>query len=169
MRQPTLATEVSATFDGGREMEVSMSEVQLNLAIVDDDPAIVRIVERLVDQHLPGQFAAISFCDPREARHWLSQHDCDVLISDVEMPGVGGLELLREGVRRNPDLQTIFLTAHSAWDRIAAAIELGASDYLLKPVDHAHLIGLLRQHHDRRIRQQPNAGEFDVSPVLAAG
>jgi DNA-binding NtrC family response regulator len=150
-------------------MEVTMSANLLNLAIVDDDPAIVRIVQRLVEQHLAGKFAVVAFCDPRDARQWLGENDCDVLISDVEMPGVGGLDLLREGIRRNPDMQTIFLTAHSAWDRIAAAIELGASDYLLKPVEHEQLIGLLRQHYDRRIRLQSSAGELDVSHELVPG
>jgi two-component system response regulator YesN len=124
-----------------------MSQKKLNLVIVDDDLAIVRIVERIITQHLPGLFETAAFTDSRAARDWLNEFDCDVLISDLEMPGVGGLDLLRMGKRRHPALQTILLTAHSSWERIAEAIENGVNDYLLKPVDQAQLVDLLRQKH----------------------
>jgi two-component system response regulator YesN len=125
------------------------------LVVVDDDAAIVRIVERMLAQRLPGLYDIVTFTDPRAARQWLDGRTCDVLVSDVEMPGIGGLELLRTAKGQNPLVQTIFLTAHSSWDRIAEAIESGVNDYLLKPVDHDELIGSLRQKHERIMRRSP--------------
>jgi DNA-binding NtrC family response regulator len=124
-----------------------MSDKKLNLVMVDDDVAIVRIVEHIVAQHLPALFETVAFTDSRRALDWVTEHGCDVLISDLEMPGVGGLELLRAGKQRRADSQGILLTAHSSWDRIAQAIEHGVDDYLLKPIDQAQFVELLRRKH----------------------
>ncbi len=124
-----------------------MSEKKLNLVMVDDDVAIVRIVERIIAEHLPDLFDTVVFTDSRQALEWVNEYGCDVLVSDLEMPGVGGLDLLRAGKRRQAGLHTILLTAHSSWERIAEAIEHGVDDYLLKPVDQAQCVDLLRQKH----------------------
>jgi len=130
-----------------------MPERTFDLVIVDDDAAIVRIVEHMVALHFSQVYAITTFTDSRAARDWLKHHACDVLISDVEMPGIGGLELLRTGKRQNALMQAIFLTAHSSWDRIAEAIETGVNDYLLKPVDQNGLVRALRQTHERLSRE----------------
>jgi YesN/AraC family two-component response regulator len=146
-----------------------MSEKKLNLVMVDDDVAIVRIVEHIVAQHLSDLFDCLAFTDSSAALEWVNEYGCDVLISDLEMPAVGGLDLLRAGKRRQADTQTILLTAHSSWDRIAEAIEHGVDDYLLKPVDQAQLVDLLRQKH-RSLSRSP-AGRCEVlngSPIHSA-
>ena len=100
---------------------------KLNLVVVDDDVAIVRIVERILTQQLSDHFDTVAFTDPRAALDWINEFGCDVLISDLEMPGVGGLELLRAAKGRCADLQTILLTAHSSWQRIAEAMPANSS------------------------------------------
>ena len=59
------------------------------------------------------------------------------------MPGPGGLELLRCAKRRNPCTQVLFLTGRSTLEALTDALELGATDYLLKPLDQAELISLV--------------------------
>ena len=144
-----------------------MPDPKLNLVVVDDDVAIVRIVERILTQQLSDHFDTVAFTDPRAALDWINEFGCDVLISDLEMPGVGGLELLRAAKGRCADLQTILLTAHSSWQRIAEAIEQGVNDYLLKPVDQAELVALLMQKHHMLSRGRGVACEgVNGSPVL---
>ena len=126
-----------------------MSLRKLDLVIVDDDAAMVRVVEHMVRQRLSEQFASVAFTEPREALEWINDHGCDVLLSDIQMPGLGGLDLLRAAKKVNPGLRTIFLTAHSSWDRIAQAIENGATHYLLKPVNQAELHKLLTLQYER--------------------
>jgi DNA-binding NtrC family response regulator len=92
--------------------------------------------------------------DTGEARNWLEQNCCDILISDLQMPGADGLEMLRFAKRRNAWTQVIFVTAHSTWDKIAEAVEYGASDYLLKPIDLSDLVTLLNQQYVRCVRWQ---------------
>jgi DNA-binding NtrC family response regulator len=146
-----------------------MTDKKLSLVVVDDDAAIVRIVEHILAQHLSDQFETMTFTDPHAALDWISEYGCDVLISDLEMPGVGGLDLFRAAKGRVADLQTILLTAHSSWQRIAEAIEQGVNDYLLKPVDQAELVALLEQKH--RALSRLHGAECEVingSPVLEA-
>lgn len=130
------------------------SSRRLNLLVVDDDPSIVRLVTRVVERTLPEKIVCTGLADSREAHRWLDSHCCDILLSDVQMPGIGGLELLRLAKRRNAWTQVIFMTAFSTWDLIAEAIENGASDYLLKPLDIEDLTTVLAQEYQRVARWQ---------------
>lgn len=110
-----------------------------SLLVVDDDPALVRLVEKV----LRGKFADVlkihALTDPVEASRFLDDSICDILLSDIDMPHITGLELLRRAKARNAWTQVIFMTGHSTWRRVSEAMGSGASDYLLKPVDRAEL------------------------------
>lgn len=134
-------------------MQTSMAR-KLNLLVVDDDPSIVRLATRIVERRLGDRIAVFGQTDSEQTRRWLEENCCDLLISDLEMPGVGGLELLRFAKRRNAWTQVMFITAHSTWDKISEAIEFGASDYLLKPIDPEELVAILSQQYIRCARWQ---------------
>jgi len=97
-----------------------------------------------------------SFTDPLEAKQWLEQRSCDIVISDIEMPNLNGLELLTYAKSHNAWTQVVFMTAHTSWERISEAIEHGASDYLVKPIDRLDLITVVAQEL-RRIERWQNA------------
>src|SRR5258708_3002787 len=113
---------------------------KLNLLILDDDPSMVRLLTHVVEQNLADRMVVCGLTDPAHAREWLEQNCFDILISDLEMPDIDGLEMLRFAKRRNAWTQVIFVTAYSTWDKIAEAVEYGASDYLLKPIDLDELV-----------------------------
>jgi YesN/AraC family two-component response regulator len=137
-----------------KELHMDMKPM---LLIVDDDAAIVRLIERVISRNMAGLFEVSTFSDPRAALDWINNNQCDILISDVEMPGIGGMDLLRAAKMRHHSIKTIFLTAHSSWERVAEAIELGATDYLIKPVDQSMLIKMLRRA--RNAISRPDAAE----------
>ena len=134
-------------------MQTSMAR-KLNLLLVDDDPSIVRLLTQIIEGKLGDRIAVYGQTDTAQARRWLEENCCDLLISDLEMPGGGGLEILRFSKRRNAWTQVIFVTAHSTWDKITEAIEYGASDYLLKPIDPEELVAVLTQQYVRCARWQ---------------
>ena len=67
------------------------------------------------------------------------------VLSDINMPGMDGLELLGEIKQRRPDLPVMMVTAYGDDDRRRRARELGASEFIIKPVDFVQLKAQLRQ------------------------
>jgi DNA-binding NtrC family response regulator len=137
-------------------MEVGdmVSARKLTLMIVDDDPSIVRLLRHVLQQRFADQVDVHVETSARSAMTWLDEHCCDLLISDIEMPGTDGLEILRHAKFRNAWTQVVFITGHSSLDRINEAVESGASDYLLKPIDREELIDVVSQLCRRCARWQ---------------
>ena len=121
----------------------------VRLLIVDDDSSMVRLLTTIITHTSDDRVELHSLTDPAEARCWLDNNLVDILVTDLEMPGVDGLELLRCAKRRNPCAQVLFITGHSTLDALVEAMELGATDYLLKPFDQEELIDLIHDAHKR--------------------
>jgi DNA-binding NtrC family response regulator len=122
------------------------------LLLVDDDPSMVRLLAKIIDRSFGSRMELYSLTDPTEARQWLEHNLVDILVTDLEMPGVDGLELLCWARRKNPCAQVLFVTGHSTLNALTDALELGATDYLLKPVDQAQLITLV-EDAEKRLRR----------------
>jgi len=135
-----------------------------NLLLVDDDPSMVRLLTKIIERSFGNRMELHSLTDPKEARHWIEDNVVDILVTDLEMPGVNGLELLRCAKRRNPSAQVLFVTGHSTLDALTDTLELGATDYLLKPLDQTELIGLI-EDAEKRLRRWKEA----LAGTLAAG
>ncbi|MEO2020146.1 MAG: response regulator [Fuerstiella sp.] len=122
------------------------------LLLVDNDPDMIRLVTSVISCAADVDFEVESLTDPVAARERIEDGGVDVLVTDLEMPGVNGLELLRCAKRRSPATQVLFMTGHSTQGTLLDALELGASDYLLKPVNQLELLQLLRHAHERQRR-----------------
>jgi DNA-binding NtrC family response regulator len=110
-----------------------------SLLIIDDDPALVRLVNKVLESTFAETLSITALTDPLQAARYLEDSICDILLSDISMPDIGGLELLRQAKARNAWTQVIFMTGHSTWLHVSEAMGNGASDYLLKPVDRQQL------------------------------
>ena len=122
------------------------------LLLVDDDPNMVRLLKTIIQRQFEDEIELTSLTDPKEARKQIEGQIVDILITDLEMPGVNGLELLRCAKRRNACTQVLFMTGHSTLHALTDALESGASDYLLKPLDQAQLIKLVGDAQERLLR-----------------
>ncbi len=114
-----------------------------NLLVVDDDPSMVRLLTKIIERELEGEVELTSLVDPKEARQWIESNVVDIMVTDLEMPGIDGLELLRCAKHKNPCTQVLFMTGHSTLGALSNALESGATDYLLKPLDQAEFIELV--------------------------
>ena len=129
-----------------------MESRRTNVVIVDDEPSIVRLAEKVLGRHFEDQLDIFSTTNSEDAHGRIGHRSCDILLSDIEMPGVHGLKMLKAARRYNAWTRVIFMTGHSTWDRIAEAIENGAADYLIKPIDHEQLIEVVDQERQRLAR-----------------
>jgi len=132
---------------------------KLNLVILDDDPAVLRLVKTYLDVEFKNQVNLHLLSDPHDAQLFFDERCCDILLSDIEMPGMDGLEVLKIAKKRSAWTQVIFMTGHSSWDRISTAIENGATDYLVKPLNREQLINTVRYQLERLTRWQAAALE----------
>lgn len=131
------------------------------LLLVDDDPSMVHLLAKIIDRSFGDDIEMQSLTDPTKARDAIEKYLIDILVTDMEMPGVNGLGLLRCAKRRNSLTQVLFMTGHSSLDALSDALELGATDYLLKPLDQAEFIEILGQSQKRVQRwRQALAGTF---------
>jgi len=80
-------------------------------------------------------FEIFPFADPKEGLARLSEEDGDVVVTDLRMPGLTGLEVLRHVTRNHPGVPVVVLTAYGTVEGAVEAVRAGASDFLLKPVE----------------------------------
>ncbi len=124
------------------------------LAIVDDDPDMVHLLEKIISSEFGNQLEVHTFTDPLQARAWLEGNCCDVLVTDIQMPGLDGLQLAEFAKARNAWTQIIFITAYSTLERVQSAWETGGSHYLQKPFKKQEILDAVAQDIAQRIHWQ---------------
>ena len=112
----------------------------LRVLIVDDEEELVSALEQRLN--LRG-FQAKGVTTGAEALAYLAETPCDVVLLDVKMPGIGGLELIKRIKEERPNLQVILLTGWSSAEDAEKGKQLGAYDYLMKPVKIDSLVKVL--------------------------
>jgi two-component system, NtrC family, response regulator AtoC len=113
---------------------VHRSDEQKQILIADDEPNLRRV---LAAQLVRDGFDVHTAEDGEEALRILAEHHIDVLITDLRMPKLDGLALLRKSVVEYPDVPVIMITAHGTIDTAVEALKHGAFDYVTKPFDRA--------------------------------
>ncbi len=107
----------------------------MNILIVDDQKQVVQgILSGIPWREISEIRDVFSACTAREARHIFVNHTIDLIISDIEMPGENGIELVHWVRDHFPETLCIFLTAHANFDYAQNAIRLNCVDYILQPV-----------------------------------
>jgi two-component system sensor histidine kinase/response regulator len=101
-----------------------------HLIIVDDEVAHMRA---LCDTLGFEGYRVTGFDSPHEALRLLSEGECDLLLTDLMMPEMDGIELFRAARAADPDLAGVIMTGHGTIDTAVAALQIGALDYVLKP------------------------------------
>ncbi len=125
------------------------ANTKTKLLLVDDDPSMLRLLAKVIDRSFGGKIELHSLTDPAKARDVIERDLIDILVTDLDMPGINGLGLLRCAKRKNALTQVLFVTGQSSVDALSDALELGATDYLLKPLDQTQLVELLDQAQKR--------------------
>ncbi|MCG6958251.1 MAG: response regulator [Gemmatimonadetes bacterium] len=128
-----------------------MATDALRVLIVDDEEELVSaLVERL---QLRG-FDARGVTTGAEALADLETTACDVVVLDVKMPGLGGLEVIKRIKRERPELEVVLLTGLGSSGSVEEGMEAGAFEFLMKPVKIDDLARILRSAgHGRDVEE----------------
>ena len=113
-----------------------MSEARKQILVADDEPNLRRVLRA---QLMRDGYDVVLVEDGQQAIEALEDHHVDVIISDLRMPKVDGMALLKHVVERHPDIPVILITAHGTVDTAVEALKLGAFDYVTKPFEQSEL------------------------------
>jgi DNA-binding NtrC family response regulator len=141
-----------------------MSGQQPLLVVVDDEQGILDVVSRFARR---AGFDVVTCGGGRDAIARLQERRADLVMVDLRMPDVGGLDVLRAIREIDPQCQAVLMTGYASVDTAVEAIKLGAMDYLSKPLDFARvqqLLATVRDDIDRR--RSVAALETDVAKRL---
>jgi two-component system response regulator YesN len=111
----------------------------LELLLIDDEHYIVEYLKHLINWPKFGMTTVLTTANAIEGRQILDRNQIDVLITDIRMPEVSGIDLLERIAKKRLRTRTIFLSGYSEFEYARKAIRYGLFDYLLKPIEKADL------------------------------
>ncbi|HLG18686.1 MAG TPA: sigma-54 dependent transcriptional regulator [Bdellovibrionota bacterium] len=131
------------------------------VAVIDDDTVLLSALERYLSQ---SGYSVLAFGDPRKAVASLESQEVDLVLTDVCMPDVSGIDLCREIKQRKPDIDVVVMTGAGSIAMAVDAMKAGAYDFLTKPFDSMEVvvISLTRAMERRRLLRRTDYLERQV-------
>src|ERR1700752_2472101 len=112
------------------------SDDAMTVCVLDDEPTMVEMLQESL--RCLG-FASIGTSDPQHALELIEQGRIRVVMSDIKMPAMDGLQFLDQAMHRDPGVYVLLMTGFYSLDNAIAAVKRGAYDYIPKPVDRSRL------------------------------
>jgi len=145
---------------------------KIKVLLVDDEEEFVKsLSERLQMRELDSGLAF----NGEQALQVVQDEVPDVMVLDLRMPGIDGMEVLRRVKKSYPKVQVIILTGHGTDKDENQAKKLGAFEYLQKPVDLDHLVEVMKKAYKATLESTmaaaafAEAGEYDMARNIAKG
>ncbi len=115
---------------------------QIRILVVDDEPKICHLIEQILK--LEGYQVDISFSGV-EALQMIERYNYQMLLTDLKMPGIDGLELIQKSKELNPEIRVIMVTGYATVETAVQSLRHGVDDYIKKPFNISKLKKVLRQ------------------------
>lgn len=131
-------------------------EVGAHILVVDDEASVRRLLCRLLERN---GYSCTEAADANEANARLDAGSFDLLLTDLDMPGQSGLDLIRSAPSRHPDLATVMITGLDDTELANSALELGAYGYIIKPFEANEILINVRNALRRRSLEINNRGQ----------
>lgn len=122
--------------------------MDIHALLVDDEAIDLEWLRRRVTG--TGLFASVRTASSGfAALKWMEQHRADVILSDIRMPIMSGIEFAKKAKELNPNVHVVFISGHDEFAYAKEAIQMNASGYLLKPVEDRELDAMLKKVHGK--------------------
>ena len=129
-----------------------MKDPKGKVLIVDDEPVICKLLSQLTQK---AGFIPLTSLNATDALEKIASEQPDVLLTDIMMPDVSGIELLMQAKEISPDMPIVMITAHAHIPGAVEAIKLGAYDYLSKPFQNKEVISVVnRALEERQLKRE---------------
>lgn len=143
-----------------------MIKIPTKVLLVDDEEDFVEMLSLRLNEM--GE--RVKACHSgKECLKILEKTDIDVVILDIKMPGMDGIETLKEIKKAFPLLEVIMLTGHGSTETAVEGMKLGAFDYLMKPADFDDLTAKLEGARKRKDEQEERIRKAEATFLLRKG
>jgi DNA-binding NtrC family response regulator len=143
-----------------------MIRIPTRVLIVDDEKDFVEMFSLRLKESGETVYTAYS---GQECLNKLEQVIIDVVVLDIKMPGMDGLETLKEIKKRHPIVEIILLTGHGTIETAVEGMKQGAYDYLLKPADAKDMAKKLEGARKRKDEQEERIRKVEQKALLRRG
>lgn len=123
-----------------------VEEYTFNILVVDDEPHILRVYQKALES---ANYRVNTAGDGKEALQKIGENFFDLIIADLSMPELDGIELLREARKIDPDIPYIIVTGHGTIKSAVTAMKAGADDFLTKPFDRSQMLIIVERTLNR--------------------
>lgn len=136
-----------------------------NVVLVVDDETGPREALRMI---LKNGYEVVTAESGELAISYIHERDFDVIIVDIKMAGMDGLQLLRKIKEIKPDVEVILMTAYASVETAKSALRYGALDYLIKPFDHKDVINIVEKGVAKRKEHHRTRSEIERLHIATA-
>jgi DNA-binding NtrC family response regulator len=133
--------------------------------LVDDEVPFVETMTKRLEKREVNVETAFSGQEALDALD--KSRDIDVVILDVKMPGMDGIETLQKIKSSHPLIEVVMLTAHATVETAIDGMKLGAFDYLMKPCDMKQLMAKIEEATHKKRKQEEKIREARVQEVIS--
>ncbi len=137
----------------------------IRVLVVDDEQIARLTLQRIVQV---GGYDVVTVGSGEEAIAALNAEHFDVMLLDLNMPGMSGLEVLATPIAAAPDLKVIVLTAYGSMETAIQALRFHVHDYLVKPISKEQVLSSIKQALESRTLLESRIGEAKPSSVVEA-
>ncbi len=135
------------------------------ILIVDDEEKFVDYLsKRLVNRN----YDVTTSLSGEDAVEKIRHYNFDVVILDVLMPGIDGIETLRQIKKMKPLIEVIMLTGHASVESGIEGMKLGAYDYLMKPCETDELVSKINKAYERKAEQEERIRQAKVEKIISS-
>lgn len=136
----------------------------IKLLLVDDEERFLNTTKLLLEKRGMVVFTATNGAN---ALNIMDEHRIDVVILDVKMPGVGGVEVLRMSKQEHPLVEIIMLTGHASVESAVEGLKLGAFDYVKKPCDISDLILKINDAYAKKHAMEEKIRKAQIDKIIS--
>jgi len=137
--------------------------VKIRVLLVDDEE---EFVETLAQRLEVREFDVTTALNGADALERLEDKEIDLVVLDLQMPGVDGIAVLRKIKELKPLIEVIMLTGHATVETAIEGMKLGAFDFLIKPTETEELVEKINRAFDRKAEQDERIREAEVERIM---
>ncbi|MBA7698928.1 Regulator of RpoS [subsurface metagenome] len=125
--------------------------------VIDDEEIVLESIQKILSNE---SFDVDLTANSRQGLDWAVNREYDIVLTDIRMPGIGGMRILRDIKRSKPSLPVLIITGYATVQSAVGAMKLGASDYIEKPFTPDMLLNSIKKALEKAETEAPEHQEL---------